>query len=226
VSQVDPRSSGGQPAEPSSARDRLADHAAIERLATELLPALAAKVAATGLGELEVSEGDWHVRLRRPFGTAPGEGRRAGDRPVRAGSTGHDPHGRARADAVGALRTAPVALPTAGPSTNGSGPSRAGGSDTGHGDPAGAGRAEPVPGGPVPATSPAVGVFTPGGRAVPGSRVRAGDSLGTVNVLGVPQDVLAPIDAVVAAVLVEAGTPVEYGQVLVQLEIELIAGAR
>ena len=34
--------------------------------ATELLPALIAKLGATGLGELEVREGSWRVRLRRP----------------------------------------------------------------------------------------------------------------------------------------------------------------
>ena len=49
-----------------SADDRAADHAAIDRLSTDLLPALIAKLGATGLGELEVHEGDWRVRLRRP----------------------------------------------------------------------------------------------------------------------------------------------------------------
>lgn len=46
--------------------ERAADHAAIERLTAELLPALIAKLGATGLGELEVREGAWRVRLRRP----------------------------------------------------------------------------------------------------------------------------------------------------------------
>lgn len=46
--------------------ERAADHASIERLTSELLPALIAKLGATGLGELEVREGDWRVRLRRP----------------------------------------------------------------------------------------------------------------------------------------------------------------
>ena len=44
---------------------RLADHAQIEGLADDLLPALIAKLGATGLAELEVREGDWRVRLRR-----------------------------------------------------------------------------------------------------------------------------------------------------------------
>src|SRR6186997_1532602 len=66
-------------AEERSAAERAADHAAIDRLADGLLPALIAKLGATGLGELEVREGDWRVRLRRPadapVGTASGGGR-------------------------------------------------------------------------------------------------------------------------------------------------------
>jgi acetyl-CoA carboxylase biotin carboxyl carrier protein len=49
-----------------AAAARSADHAAIDRLAAELLPALIAKLGATGLGEIEVREGGWRVRLRRP----------------------------------------------------------------------------------------------------------------------------------------------------------------
>ena len=45
---------------------RAADHAAIDRLADELLPALSAKLAASGLAEIEVREGDWRIRLRAP----------------------------------------------------------------------------------------------------------------------------------------------------------------
>jgi biotin carboxyl carrier protein len=46
--------------------ERAADHAAIDRLTGDLLPALIAKLGATGLGEIEVREGAWRVRLRRP----------------------------------------------------------------------------------------------------------------------------------------------------------------
>ena len=64
--------------------ERAADHAAIDRLADELLPALIAKLAATGLGELEVREGGWRVRLRRPAAaTAKRSAERAGSRLVR-----------------------------------------------------------------------------------------------------------------------------------------------
>ena len=56
--------------------ERSADHAAIDRLTDELLPALIAKLGATGLGELEVREGGWRVRLRRPPEGAGGGGHR------------------------------------------------------------------------------------------------------------------------------------------------------
>jgi hypothetical protein len=61
---------------------RAADHAAIDRLADELLPALSAKLAASSLGEIEIREGDWRIRLRRPAdGTiAPPTGRPSGRR--------------------------------------------------------------------------------------------------------------------------------------------------
>ena len=70
--------------------DRLADHAAIDALANELIPALIAKLGASGLGEIEVREGDWKVRLRRPAdGVAPTGGRRSG----RSGAGSTDPAG-------------------------------------------------------------------------------------------------------------------------------------
>jgi biotin carboxyl carrier protein len=71
-----------------SAADRSLDHAAIDRLTTELLPSLVAKLGATGLGEIEVREGAWRVRLRRPAdgsGATPathGRERRPGERPA------------------------------------------------------------------------------------------------------------------------------------------------
>ena len=64
-----------------------------------------------------------------------------------------------------------------------------------------------------------MGIFQPGSRAASGTRVRAGDSLGSINVLGVPQDVLAPVDGIVGSTLVEAGMAVEYGQDLIRLEL-------
>src|ERR1035437_5404651 len=53
----------------SESEDALAvqrDHDAIARLADDLLPALIAKLAASGLGEIEVRQGGWKARLRMP----------------------------------------------------------------------------------------------------------------------------------------------------------------
>ena len=174
---------------------RKADHAGIARLADDLLPALIAKLGTTHLGELEVREGDWQIRLRRPYGTAPGEGRRAGDKPSRS-QPGHEGHGHGRAAPEGHRGSKSGG---GGSSTNGTG----GDSEKSR----------------TIATSPAVGIFQPGSRATSGTRVRAGDSLGSINVLGVPQDVLAPVDGIVGATLVEGGTAVEYGQDLIRIEM-------
>jgi acetyl-CoA carboxylase biotin carboxyl carrier protein len=73
-------------------------------------------------------------------------------------------------------------------------------------------------GGRAVATSPAVGIFQPRSDASPGTRVRAGDRLGAVDMLGVAQEVVAPVDGLVGASLVEPGQPVEYGQELVVIE--------
>ena len=186
-----------------SEASRKADHAGIGRLTEELLPALIAKLGTTQLGELEVREGEWQVRLRRPFGTSPGEGRRTGDKPSRS-QPGHEGHGHGRAAPEGTRASKAGA---GGAARGGAGPTN------GTGGP----RDEPQKSRTI-ATSPAVGIFTPGSRAVSGTRVRAGDSLGSVNMLGVPQDVLAPADGIVGSTLVEEGTAVEYGQELILIE--------
>jgi biotin carboxyl carrier protein len=192
---------------------RQADHAGIERLAEELLPALIAKLGTTHLGELEVREGDWHVRLRRPFGTVPGEGRRAGDRSGRA-QPGHDGHGHGRAASEGARASRPAG--GASGITAGSGAASASTNGTGPDEDA-LDKSRAI------ATSPAVGIFQPGARAASGTRVRTGDSLGSVNVLGVPQEVLAPVDGVVGSTFVEAGMAVEYGQDLIRIELATLS---
>ena len=73
-------------------------------------------------------------------------------------------------------------------------------------------------GGRIVATSPAVGVFQPRAEARAGTKVRAGDRLGSVDMLGIPQEVVAPSDGVVGASLVEPGDAVEYGQDLILIE--------
>lgn len=70
----------------------------------------------------------------------------------------------------------------------------------------------------VAATSPAVGIYHPRRDLVVGMHVRAADRLGWVDVLGVQQDVMAPVDGVIGSSLAEAGEAVEYGQELVRIE--------
>ena len=202
----------GAPDAERSAQERAADHAAIDRLSEELLPALIAKLGATGLGELEVREGGWRVRLRRP-----GDGQ-AGVPAVGPSSRERRPGERERAARSGAGPGGPH-LPTG---LTAVGPGR----DAGH---ASRDRVVPRDGrdgrdgsirddGRIVATSPAVGVFQPRAETRAGTRVRAGDRLGSVDMLGVPQEVVAPTDGVVGASLVEAGDAVEYGQELILLE--------
>ena len=169
------------------AAERAADHAAIDRLSGDLLPALIAKLGATGLGELEVREGTWRVRLRRPTSSTGagstrdrrsgertaaerGSERSSGDRPSR--SAGHNP------DTSGTLNIDHRSV----------------------------------------ATSPAVGIYQPRTDLSTGTRVRSGDRLGAVDMLGIAQEVVAPVDGIVGASLVEPGDAVEYGQELIVIE--------
>jgi len=220
------RSGGSEADADTDARDaaaRAADHAGIDRLAEGLVPALIAKLGSLNVGELEVREGDWKVRLRRPAGPGPAYGRRSSDRASRA-HPGHEQHGHAlgapEPHRVGRAAHAGPAAAASGASTNGSGgpalapvgPGRAGDGQAADEDR----RADEAPA-PI-ATSPAVGVFQPGPKAVAGTRVRAGDRLGVVDMLGVPQEVVAPVDSIVVGVIVDPGTAVEYGQELIHLE--------
>lgn len=218
----DDRAAPSAPADEAAAR--AADHAGIDRLIDRLVPSLVAQLGTLNVGELEVREGDWRIRLRRPIGAGPNLGRRATDRP---GGRAH-PGG----DSLGAPAPARPAHATPGTPAPG-------GSPGGSADPdlaaSGQGRADghdgPVIGdghdpARVPmATSPAVGIFQPGPKAVAGTRVRAGDRLGVVEMLGIPHDVAAPVDGIVIGVLADAGTVVEYGQELVQVEPAVIAPA-
>ena len=203
-----------------SEKARAADHAAIDRLADEFLPALAAKLAATGLGEIEVREGQWKVRVRRPAGEGATQARRGSDKASRA-QPGHAGHGHPPAGLEGhrgAQGRGPVAH-----STNGSSPSL---TPVGPGDGADAaatqGRQdaldEPRSTRTV-ATSPAVGVYQPRPELRLGTKVRSGDRLGAVDMLGIAQEVVAPADGLVGPSLVEPGQAVEYGQELVVIEL-------
>ncbi len=186
---------------------RLDDHEAIAKLADALLPSLIAKLGATGLGEIEVREGDWRVRLRRPADGARSE-RRGTERTSRAQAT-HPGHGHAPGG-VDAAR------PASGPATGGAayGGGTAHGGATGGGAPMGPGRGDGAEGYRAVATSPAVGYFQPRPEVSSGTRVRTGDRLGVVDMLGVPQDVVAPVDGIVGRKSVAVGNHVQPGQQL------------
>ncbi len=172
-----------QPGERTTAQRR-ADHAGLARLSDTLVPALVAKLTGSGLGELEVREGDWKIRVRRPLGSgssaAAGATRRS-ERP----RMGSHAYAEGRATSAGS-------------------------------------RAQPgVPEGPADnrravATSPAVGVFRPG-LAI-GASVHAGDRIAIVDLLGIPQDVSAPIDGTLVEIFVQAGEAVEYGEEIGAIE--------
>jgi acetyl-CoA carboxylase biotin carboxyl carrier protein len=92
------------------------------------------------------------------------------------------------------------------------------------GDPA-AGRAaasSSAPGAPpataVGITSPAVGFFVYADGLGPGQAVAKGDAVGHVEMLGVRHDVRAPRGGTVRHLVAESGEPVEYGQVVVEIE--------
>ena len=169
------------------AATRAAEHAAIDRLSDGLLPALIAKLGATGLGELEVRQGSWRVRLRRPATAGAGRERRVTDRdrssPERAAGGGERgseraPRGHHHAEPPMSVRTDSRNV----------------------------------------ATSPAVGVYQPRKDLSAGSKVRAGDRLGAVDMLGIAQEVVSPVDGIVGTSLVESGDAVEYGQELIVIE--------
>jgi acetyl-CoA carboxylase biotin carboxyl carrier protein len=67
-------------------------------------------------------------------------------------------------------------------------------------------------------TSPAVGFFAYADGLGPGLEVDKGDTLGHVEMLGVRHDVRAPRGGTVRNLVTEGGEPVEYGQLLIELE--------
>jgi biotin carboxyl carrier protein len=203
---------GAQAPAERSADARTADHAAIAGSIDELLPALIAKLGATGLAELEIREDGLRVRLRRPPEGATSHDRRAGDRPGRIGSRSAAAGGsHAQGGSHSTVAHAPGLTPV--------GPGRevrdGRESRSGAGDGREAQRPSQVR---AVATSPAVGIYHPRAEARAGTRVRAGDRLGSVDMLGVPQEVVAPTDGLVGASLVDSGDAVEYGQELVIIE--------
>lgn len=193
-----------------SATARAADHAAIAGSIDELLPALIAKLGATGLAELEIREDGLRVRLRRPPEGAIAHDRRAADKTGRAGSRSPQSSGSHAPGLPHVVHAAGLTPVGPGREARDGRESRPVGGDGR--DAARSGQARAV------ATSPAVGIYHPRAEARAGTRVRAGDRLGSVDMLGVPQEVVAPTDGLVGASLVESGDAVEYGQELVVIE--------
>jgi acetyl-CoA carboxylase biotin carboxyl carrier protein len=72
--------------------------------------------------------------------------------------------------------------------------------------------AEPLP---LAIASPLVGIFRPAVRT--GDTVQLGQSIGSVEALGMPASVDAPHSGTVEELLVRDGSPVEYGQPLLTL---------
>jgi len=178
---------------------RAADHAGLASLAEALVPALVAKLNATGLGELEVREGDWHIRLRRGA-AAP----RRPERPRHAATVASPPPAAASAASVSPASASPASASPA------SAPQAA---------PAPAAAApEPAAARPEPAVASVVGIFKP--VAEVGARVRAGDRVAVVDLLGIPQDVVAPIDGTVVEIFPQAGDGVEYGEEVLLVEAD------
>ena len=195
--------------------------ARIEGLADDLLPALIARLESSALGELEVHTADWRVRLCKAAGGAD----RAAAAVSVAGTSGtpggfaaagHDhgvplahelaTTGAHLASAVGAAVAAPH-LPV---------PTRVLAGGTGPGTAAHPGLVETAT--VHVAISPAVGFLVVRDGCGPGRAVRAGEVIGHVDCLGVPRDVTAPEDGVIARNLAEQGEAVEYGQPLFDIE--------
>jgi biotin carboxyl carrier protein len=98
--------------------------------------------------------------------------------------------------------------------------------------PAGAAAADALATGPEPepasaeaspttvgVSSPAVGFFVYADGLGPGLEVTKGDELGHVEMLGVRHDVRAPRAGTVQHLVAESGEAVEYGQVVLELEM-------
>lgn len=145
----------------------------IARLTADTLPRLIERLTKSELGELEVRDKGWRIRLRRPIANAAA--------PVVGGALVSDTH-HARAATVTRSHHSPRPDASRGV-----------------------------------VTSPAVGYFVPRAGVGVGFKVGRGDTLGHVDVLGVRQEVIAPIEGSLAALNVEAGQAIEYGQPIARI---------
>jgi acetyl-CoA carboxylase biotin carboxyl carrier protein len=158
-----------------------ADRATIARLASDVVPTLIDRLARSELGELEVREQGWRIRLRRP-GYVNGHADTSATQPAQhaAARNPGQQHGEPRST---------------------------------HREPRSAHR-EPS----NVITSPAVGYFSPRDGVGISTSVRRGDVIGHVDVLGVRVDVVAGSDGLLAALEVESGQAVEYGEPIARVE--------
>lgn len=178
-------------AEPTEPTESAEPRPTIARLADELLPMLIARLEASSLGEIEIGRDGWRVRLRRSTGEMPGT--------AQVSQAGR--HGERRS---GVLTDA--------------GAEGAGSAGSGSGAPDGrGGRAERER---TVITAPAVGYYLPREALQVGQSFRGGDLIGHVDVLGVLQDVVVPVDGRLGRLLAESGEAVEYGQPLARFEPE------
>lgn len=175
-------------AQPAAAADGLA---ALGRLADDLLPTLITRVGASALGELEVRQDGWRIRLRRsPEKQHDGDVARRAVR-QRTAERRHDRN----PDLPGATLPDQSTAADRDSSPHGA-PDR----------------------GIV--SAPAVGYYQPRPDLSAGMTLRAGDMIGHVDVLGVAVEVVSVADGRLSRLLAEAGEAVEFGQPLARLETE------
>ena len=153
----------------------------IARLASDTVPRLIERLTSSELGELEVREDGWRIRLRRPNGDG-----------LDGAAAPPAPATDARVERTVAARQQQQQRPA------------------------------PTQG---VVTSPGVGYFTPRDGFAAGSSVNHGDVIGHVDVLGVRQEVVAPVDGVIGSIEVQAGQAVEFGEPVARIDTAAASGA-
>lgn len=150
----------------------------IATLTTDVLPTLIARLTSSALGELEVRENGWRIRLRRPLPRAAASDQRQPRAPHPVMASGA--HVPAHSGSYQAPRDASRGL----------------------------------------VASPAVGYFAPRNGVEVGAKLRSGDLVGHVDVLGVRHEVVSPVDGALRAFEVESGQAVEFGQPIARVDAE------
>jgi acetyl-CoA carboxylase biotin carboxyl carrier protein len=162
------------------------DRRTIARLADDVVPTLIERLVHSELGELEVREDGWRIRLRRPVGPADdGASVSLADAAATRVSRASDAADRSRPTEQRPRAADRPARPE---------------------------RPRDL------LTAVAVGYFTPRDGVTAGAAIRRGDVIGFVDVLGVRQEVVSPLDGVLRELDVEPGQAVEYGQPLGRVE--------